>query len=83
MTSEIKEAYHLCKRIALSHYENFPVGSILLPKQIRYHIYAIYAFARTADDIVDNESLSQTEKVSLLNEFRSDFDQKKDYYKKT
>ena len=36
-----------------NHYENFPVGSILLPLRLRRPIHAVYAFARTADDIAD------------------------------
>lgn len=47
------EAYAHCRSIALGHYENFPVASILLPKKIRPHIYAVYAFARHADDLAD------------------------------
>lgn len=35
------------------HYENFPVGSIFLPRRLRMPIRAIYAFARTADDFAD------------------------------
>ncbi|MHC4515400.1 MAG: squalene/phytoene synthase family protein, partial [Planctomycetota bacterium] len=39
--------------LAARHYENFPVGSFLVPRQLRPHIHRIYAFARTADDIAD------------------------------
>jgi phytoene/squalene synthetase len=35
------------------HYENFPVGSIFLPRRLRAPIRAIYAFARSADDFAD------------------------------
>jgi squalene synthase HpnC len=48
-----EEAYQLCMALATSHYENFPVGSVLLPKDIRRHVYAVYAFSRIADDIAD------------------------------
>ena len=40
-------------RLAASHYENFPVGSWLVPSALRPHIHRIYAFARTADDLAD------------------------------
>ncbi len=40
-------------RLARDHYENFPVGSFLIPRAQRTHIHRIYAFARTADDIAD------------------------------
>ena len=39
--------------LAARHYENFPVGSWLLPKPARLHLHRIYAFARTADDLAD------------------------------
>jgi squalene synthase HpnC len=38
-----------------SHYENFPVGSVLIPAYLRKHVAAIYAFARTADDFADEQ----------------------------
>jgi len=48
-----QKAYAFCLELASSHYENFPVGSALLPAAIRPFIAAVYAFARTADDIAD------------------------------
>lgn len=39
--------------LARTHYENFPVGSLLLPRRQRTHLHRIYAFARTADDLAD------------------------------
>lgn len=46
-------AYRHCRRLASDHYENFPVASRLLPRRLRDPVAAIYAFARTADDIAD------------------------------
>lgn len=46
-------AYAHCWQVATSHYENFTLGSWLLPRRLRRHIAAIYAFARLADDIAD------------------------------
>jgi phytoene/squalene synthetase len=37
----------------VDHYENFPVASILLPKRLVPAVEAIYAFARSADDLAD------------------------------
>ncbi len=51
----LAEAYRYCQRVAAKHYENFPVASILIPKKLRPHIAAIYAFARRADDIADED----------------------------
>ena len=39
--------------MSVGHYENFPVGSWLIPAKIRGAIHAIYHFARFADDIAD------------------------------
>ncbi|MCC6763814.1 MAG: squalene synthase HpnC [Deltaproteobacteria bacterium] len=49
-------AFAECERIARAHYENFTLGSRFLPRHLRRHIAAIYAFARTADDLADEES---------------------------
>jgi len=70
----LEKAYLYCGKIALGHYENFPVGSVLFPKKSRKYIYAIYAFARTADDIADSDKLSQDEKLKLLDEMDSKLD---------
>jgi squalene synthase HpnC len=47
------EAYAYCQQVARRHYENFPVASWLLPKAMRPHVAAVYAFARSADDLAD------------------------------
>lgn len=49
----LAQAYEACEALARSHYENFPVASVLLPRPMRPHIAAVYAFARTADDMAD------------------------------
>lgn len=70
--SNIIDAEDFCKKIALGHYENFPVGSILLPKFQRQDIFNIYAFARIADDIADTEPIgSKEDKIDLLDKFES------------
>ena len=52
-------AYDFCLKLAKSHYENFPVASVLLPKRLRKPIAVIYAFARTADDYADEGQLTE------------------------
>ena len=51
--------------------ENFPVGSFLLPKALRPHVAAFYAFARAIDDIADDTALPDAEKVIRLRAFDS------------
>ena len=48
------------------HYENFPVGSVLLPRRMRRHIAALYAFARTADDFADEGAWRADDRLRLL-----------------
>ena len=47
--AQIDQAYAHCLALARSHYENFPVASLLVPKALRGPVAAIYAFARSAD----------------------------------
>jgi phytoene synthase len=65
-TPVVRAAYAHCERIARGHYENFPVASLLLPADMRPHVAAIYAFARTADDFADLPGRSAEERLALL-----------------
>ncbi|HEV7988731.1 MAG TPA: squalene synthase HpnC [Candidatus Binataceae bacterium] len=51
----LAQAYELCARVARSHYENFTVASWLMPRAMRKHMHAIYAYARMADDFADED----------------------------
>ncbi|MCI0337791.1 MAG: squalene synthase HpnC [Acidobacteria bacterium] len=62
----VAEAFAYCERIAREHYENFPVGSLLIPKSRRKHVYSIYAFARTADDFADEDYEDGLDEVGRL-----------------
>ncbi|MHB1286298.1 MAG: squalene/phytoene synthase family protein [Leptospirales bacterium] len=65
----LEESYRHCAVLTQSHYENFPVASILLPASTRPAISVIYAFARTADDYSDEvEDLGQS--LGLLSNWR-------------
>jgi hydroxysqualene synthase len=46
--------------------ENFPVGSMLIRRDLRPHVHAFYAFARNADDIADSPLLAPEEKLARL-----------------
>ncbi len=68
--TDISSAEMFCKSIAVGHYENFPVASVLLPKAQRQDIYNIYAFARTSDDIADTLlHLNTSERILLLDDY--------------
>ena len=49
----ISEAFLQCARLAQTHYENFTVASWFLPKSKQPHIFSIYAYCRTVDDLGD------------------------------
>jgi phytoene synthase len=63
---DVLDAYRACERIARAHYENFPVASWLLPRHMRPHVAAVYAFARTADDFADEGDLPAATRLQLL-----------------
>lgn len=60
--------------MSVGHYENFPVGSVLLPRRLRKPIHAIYHFARTADDYADEGDVSNEERLASLEALRQELD---------
>jgi len=52
-------------------YENFPVGSWLLPSHLRPDINTFYKFARAIDDIADTNLIEAREKLKRLSEFEN------------
>jgi hydroxysqualene synthase len=63
---DLAAAYASCARDARAHYENFPVASRLVPRRMRHHVAAVYAFARAADDFADEGTRSIEERHRLL-----------------
>jgi squalene synthase HpnC len=49
----LDEAQAWCRQLAESHYENFHVASWFLPRDLRPHFHAIYAYCRVSDDLGD------------------------------
>lgn len=54
--------------------ENFPVGSLLLRRDLRPHVMRFYAFARAADDAADDPALAPAEKLRRLDAFERALD---------
>ncbi len=54
--------------------ENFPVGSWILPKDLRPAVAVFYDFARASDDVADNPALSGQDKIDRLNQFEKALD---------
>ena len=65
----LAQAYAHCRRIALGHYENFPVVSWLLPRELRPHIFAVYAYCRGVDDLGDE---AEGDRLALLDEWETE-----------
>lgn len=53
----------------VNHYENFPVASILMPAHLKPAVLAIYAFARTADDIADEGDATAEQRFAALENY--------------
>ena len=68
---DLDSAYDYCRIITTSHYENFPVASVLIPKKFRKYIYAVYAFSRIADDIADELEGDNSQRIKALDTYLS------------
>jgi squalene synthase HpnC len=49
----LDEALAWCRHLAETHYENFHVATWFLPRALRPHFHAIYAYCRISDDLGD------------------------------
>lgn len=72
----LESAYQQCHDLTREHYENFPVAR-LVPKKIRPYVSAVYAYARTADDIADEgwdspDSPSPAQRLADLDAFEKE-----------
>jgi squalene synthase HpnC len=55
--------------VSVDHYENFPVASWLVPSRLRGAVVAIYAFARSADDIADEGDATPDARLAALDRY--------------
>ena len=67
----LTEAQAYCRRLATTHYENFPVVSWLLPRRLHQHFYNVYAYCRWADDLAD-ELAAAAQSLELLGWWREE-----------
>ncbi|MDE2490154.1 MAG: squalene synthase HpnC [Elusimicrobia bacterium] len=63
---DVDGAYRFCQDLARRHYENFPVASRLIRRDLRRHVAALYAFARIADDMSDEPEHEGARRERLL-----------------
>ncbi len=57
--------------MAVDHYENFPVASLLLPRRLRTPVRNIYRYARSADDIADEGFATVEQRLEQLAGYRA------------
>jgi squalene synthase HpnC len=60
--------------MAVDHYENFPVASALLPRRLVPAVEAIYAFARSADDLADEGDAAPEARLAALAAYEAALD---------
>ena len=65
----LRDAFAHCRRIALGHYENFSIASWLMPRELRPHMYALYAYCRGVDDLGDEAG---GDRAALLDEWEAE-----------
>ncbi len=65
------EAFRFTAELARRHYENFSLASLLVPRRLRKHIFALYAFLRTTDDLGDE---APGDRLSLLDSWEAELE---------
>jgi hydroxysqualene synthase len=70
-TLELDACYRYCESLCHAHRQNYPVASFFARSHLRKHIWAIFAFARVADDIAD-ESAYEGRRTRELDRWESD-----------
>jgi 15-cis-phytoene synthase len=73
MSVPVEEAYAEVERITRREAKNFAYGIMVLPREKRQAIAAVYAFARRVDDVADGD-LPVGEKRGALEELRACLD---------
>jgi squalene synthase HpnC len=66
-------ARQYCRRLATTHYENFSVATLLLPRRLVRHFHNVYAYCRWADDLAD-EAGGGARALALLRWWRDELD---------
>jgi phytoene synthase len=61
---QLRAAYDICRKLNAEHGKTYYLASLLLPPAKRPHVWALYGFARYADEFVD--SLTDPDPDALL-----------------
>lgn len=73
MSRDPAAAKAFCRAVAASHYENFTVATLLVPRRLRQHLANVYTYARWADDLAD-EAESPRAASQALGAWRRELD---------
>jgi phytoene synthase len=75
----ISAAYEVCRRVTRTHAKTFYVASHFIPAEKRNACYAVYAFCRYVDDIVDvameRGDVTREDAVRLVEQWRNEVGQ--------
>lgn len=75
----ISAAYEVCRRVTRTHAKTFYAASHFIPSEKRNACYAVYAFCRYVDDIVDvameRGDVTREDAVRLVEQWRSEVGQ--------
>ncbi len=66
MTSQLEHAYAVCRGIARSAAKNFYYAFLVLPREKRNALCAVYAFMRHSDDICDAPGFTREQRKEKL-----------------
>ena len=55
-TLELGACYRYCEALCRARHHNYPVASMFARSHLRKHIFALFAFARVADDFADERA---------------------------
>jgi phytoene synthase len=66
MTPELAAAYEACRRIHADHGRTYYLATRLLPRDRRPDVWALYAFARVSDELVDGPNAQPAKPEALL-----------------
>ena len=74
-TPELRRAYRRCRQINRTHGTSYYWSTLLLPRDKQQDVFALYAFCRLADDIVDDlgESATAHDRAAALQGFADRF----------
>ena len=67
----LEEAFRFSAELARRHYENFSLASLLVPRRLRKHIFSLYGFFRTTDDLGDE---APGDRLALLDRWEEELE---------